>query len=353
MTSKRYLDNGISLINLSKEQESIKNRINKKIKENRYKFKNYRCLICNLNKFEVLSLKDRHGLRMPVRICKNCGLIQNNPRMDSKSCIKFYQEEYRNFYSKNGASMKAFFKHQQKHGKKIYDFISKKLNKKIEGWTILEIGAGSGGILHHFKNKNNNVFGTDLNDKYLNYGKRRGINLINTSLDKLDSLKIKPDLIILSHVLEHFQNPKKELSRIRKIMNQNTLLYVEVPGVKNLHRSYQMDFLRYLQFGHIFHFTRQTLENLLQKNGLSRIVIDEEVKSIFKMNKKNKKELTIKSDYSQIIDYFNNLEKKRKQRFNLYLIKVDFYKTIISTLKRIGLFNIINKHVYISSSLSN
>ncbi len=55
-----------------------------------YSFEGVSCCICEEKNFELLSKKDRYGLYTPVVICKECGLIQVNPRMTQESYNQFY-----------------------------------------------------------------------------------------------------------------------------------------------------------------------------------------------------------------------------------------------------------------------
>jgi len=59
----------------------MKKQIERKIKEGVYTFEEVPCCVCGGRNFEILSEKDCHGLYVPVVICKDCGLIQINPRM--------------------------------------------------------------------------------------------------------------------------------------------------------------------------------------------------------------------------------------------------------------------------------
>ncbi len=60
-------------------------------------YKTEACNYCGANEFKILSKKDRYGLSVSTVICKTCGLIFINPRMDKKSYDKFYQGYYRKF----------------------------------------------------------------------------------------------------------------------------------------------------------------------------------------------------------------------------------------------------------------
>jgi len=84
MLSKRFKYNGKSVLKLNEKQIRIKDQIEKKIEKGIYSFEEVPCCVCGGKNFEILSEKDRYGLYVPVVICKDCGLIQTNPRMAEK-----------------------------------------------------------------------------------------------------------------------------------------------------------------------------------------------------------------------------------------------------------------------------
>ena len=105
----------------------------------------------------------------------------------------------------------------------LKEFVDKSKNKK--NLKILEIGCGPGGIVSFFSEKGYDVTGIDLDDKNLEFGKKKNLNLINRNHFNLEQ---KYDLILMSHVLEHLKKPEKELDFIKKICHQNSIIYIEV-----------------------------------------------------------------------------------------------------------------------------
>ena len=63
-------------------------------------------------------------------------------------------------------------------------------------------------------------------------------------------------------------------------MHEETLLYIVVPGLKNIASAYNKDFLQYLQNAHTYHFTKQTLQNCANISGLQQINSNEYVCNI-------------------------------------------------------------------------
>ncbi|MFW6008820.1 MAG: class I SAM-dependent methyltransferase [archaeon] len=328
--SKRYLYDKKPIICLNSIQKKTKKDLENKIKLKEYEFEKVNCVCCNNTKFDVLSEKDRYGLWMKTVICQNCGLIQTNPRMNQKSYNKFYNSLYRKLYVGSLKPTEYFFKQQTEKGKKIINFIEKNSNIKLKNKNILEIGTGAGGILYEFKKRGNEVLGIDLGSEYVSFGKKKGLNLKVGTLNILDK-NIKADIIIYSHVFEHTLNPIRELIDAKKMLKPTGIIYIEVPGVKNINKNYDMDFLRYLQNAHTYHFTKTTLANILSKLNLKMLNGTEEIKCIV-INSKEKKQ--IKNDYFITKKFLKNNEYKRLILLPYLKIKYLIIKSTINLLKR-------------------
>tara|TARA_Y100000310_G_C20567540_1_gene756293 strand:- start:67 stop:1119 length:1053 start_codon:yes stop_codon:yes gene_type:complete len=295
MINLRFQNDKKPIISLNKIQLETKKKIEKKIEDGYYSFKAVNCIVCDSRDFELLSEKDRFGLFMSVVICKKCGLVQTNPRMTESNYLEFYEQEYRRLYSSH-ETINSFFKGQLGQGKIIYDFIKNATKHHITGKFVLEIGAGAGGILKFFEEKGNTVLGFDLDEEFLNFGKSKNVNLKKGSLENLSEISQNPDIVIYSHTIEHINDPVKELKTLRKFLNKNSLLFIEVPGILNIHRAPYGDFLKYLQNAHLYHFCLNSLHNVLRKSGFSLIVGTEGISAI-----------CMKGDFSN--DFTNEYEK--------------------------------------------
>jgi 2-polyprenyl-3-methyl-5-hydroxy-6-metoxy-1,4-benzoquinol methylase len=67
----------------------------------------------------------------------------------------------------------------------------------------------------------------------LSVAKSNGINVRKGSIEQIKSNE-KFDLIILSHVLEHLLNPSVFLKKIKSILSDNGILYIEVPSLEGI-----------------------------------------------------------------------------------------------------------------------
>jgi SAM-dependent methyltransferase len=101
-------------------------------------------------------------------------------------------------------------------------FNYKKLN-------VLDIGSGSGVFLFEMKKKGWDVTGFERDSRYADFCKKNLNIKIHTK--GLSSLNSKFDLITLNKVLEHIERPLNLLSNIKKKLNKNGHVYIEVPDI--------------------------------------------------------------------------------------------------------------------------
>jgi len=330
---------------IRKQKKIIKN-VNKKIKNKKYKFaKINKCPICNNNDYKTIAEKDRYGFKVNTQICKSCGLVFLNPHFDDKTYSEFYQKEYRSLYDNEEEGTNRLFDGEYSNGKNIYKYIRNEIN--IKNKTVIEIGVGAGGTLKYFKEKGAKVYGVDYGTDYLEYGKKMGLNLYSGNIKVLLDKKINADLIIYSHVMEHITDLNKEFKNIKKILNKNGCIYIEVPGIKDLINTHHHNYLEYAQNVHVYNFTKATLKNLLVKNDFNMIKGDEYIKSLSKLESKNKINKKISNEYDNIVSFIRILETKRKKRFmNPKYIRILSIRKIIIILDYLRLYNIVRKIYY-------
>ena len=91
-----------SCMELSVNQELIVQQMNKKISNNNFVFESISCL-CGKNTFDLVASVERYGVEQQTVVCKNCGLIQLNPRMSYSDYTEFYESDiYRKLYEPDG-----------------------------------------------------------------------------------------------------------------------------------------------------------------------------------------------------------------------------------------------------------
>lgn len=104
---------------------------------------------------------------------------------------------------------------------------------KIEGKTIIDIGAGSGYFSVRLAAKGANVIAADVNDDFLNYLKDRIAknNLKNIELRKVpfDSPSLKDeevDMVLIVNTYHHIENRSDYFTKVRKGTKKNGELVI-------------------------------------------------------------------------------------------------------------------------------
>ncbi len=159
----------------------------------------------------------------------------------------------------------------------------------------------------------------------------KGIYSVKGGLEKID---FKPDIIILSHVIEHWNNFNKEIKKLIDLQKENhTLNYIEFPGIDSIKKGRREgDVLGDFHIPHVYYFTSYVFENLMNRYGFEKIYIDSQIKSVFVFTGRKKK----------LINYYNKCrqdlfegEKARKIQIIKNLIKFFLPAKIINLISKV------------------
>lgn len=343
----KHFNGKSNVISLNNIQILYRNKYLDYIKQKKLSFENLNCPCGSNNKDHLISSRDKFGLNVNNVICIDCGLIRQNPTLDDKSLSIFYDQIYRPLYlgQIESEDIKTIYESLILKGKIIYDFLNSYIN--VSNYRkVLEIGCSAGGILKYFQQKNHLVKGCDFDSKYVRYGQKEGLNLIIGSSSSINDTE-KFDLIILSHVVEHFKDLKYELSKILNLLNDGGVIYIQVPGIfnKQYYKSYERcDFLFYTQNAHNFYFTKNTFLNTLSfiDMNLKIIHIDEKVNIILK----NRFEYNhfIENEYDKTVNFLRSNNSNRKYKKIYYFSKSIVLNFIRFTLKKIFIYNLVKSY---------
>lgn len=281
MLSRRFANDGKRLEKLNGIQTAALQRHLSKLEQGPYRLEAAPCPVCTDADDLVLAEKDRYGIPMRVVICRTCGLIRTDPRLTGAHFADFYATEYRSLYGGHAVPEDRFFEAQIAHGDQIVRCLQAAGCRVGAPTLVLEVGCGAGGILQAFRHRGAEIVGCDLGDEYLQFGRaNHGLDLRHGTLAELQ-LKRPADVIVYSHVLEHVLDLNGEIGRIGRALAPGGHVYIEVPSVKNIHQAYRGDFLGLLQNAHTFHFTAETLLNVMGQHGFDAIAATEDVSAIF------------------------------------------------------------------------
>jgi len=286
-------------------RDDLIGQFEEKVESGAYLFERVDCPICRRSTELVeLSQIDCHGLYTPVVICRECGLVQTNPRLTMSAYDAFYNNEYFGIYKGRLGPDDEIFSSQEKRGENIYRYLAD--NGLLPGKApyVVEVGCGAGGLLRRFADKGARVLGVDLGKEAVSAARQRyGLNYVAGTLKDLD-LTEKPDVVIYSHVLEHIPDPVAELNSLREMISDDTILYVSMPGLRS-----SRDLLSVLRNAHVYHFSLHTLEHLLALCGFTMVKGSEAIEAVFKRAPDKPDQGTVRSsDYRSMIRFIRKNE---------------------------------------------
>lgn len=257
--------------NMTHGQITAKQIFMDKIKSGKYKEISTKCL-CGADEDLLLAEEDRYGIPFHTVICKKCGMMRANPYYSADTIAEFYANEYSPLYRELDSCDEGFWKKYLEYGNERVKWIEQKIGS-LSGKKVYEIGCGSGATLFCFKQRGAEVYGCDFGEKFMQFGKEKGINILCGEWPVLKQYG-KADVVVINHVLEHIANPLEYLKKIKEVMKEDTCLYIGVPFISQIEVGvYEYDLFRYIQNAHAWYFSERTLSALLKAAGYQIIDI--------------------------------------------------------------------------------
>jgi SAM-dependent methyltransferase len=301
--------------------------------------------VCN---DEVLAERDRFAISVVTVICKECGLVRINPRLDEGSYARFYDKEYLDiktleYYDDPLARVRAIHTEEYEQAIRIHGFLVNTMKVKdlpllnpAHHW-VADVGCGSGGMVQYFSDQGYSAYGCDYDSGSIAYGQSVGQNLVTGGPKVLGALG-KFQLVILSHVFEHVTSPFAMLDSVIGIMQPGSVLYIELPGILDISMGrYRNDFLRYLRFVHTFNFSLSTLTNLVESRGFKLVYGDEWIHAVFVYEGKPPQAMRpLLEEYKNISSYLRQIE-RRRFLYPVFILYTFLRNSVTGMLETLGL----------------
>lgn len=217
------------------------------------------CAICESKDFEKLRTFKEFPVYMGAKkvqleyfedqnwvICKNCGCVQLSDLVDLEILYKVPH---------NPAIGKTWEKHNQEFAK-FCDSILKK-------GECLEVGGGNFKIFNLLSESGFDNY--TIYDSHI-YGEvPDGVEVKKDFIVPNDFNRSKKyDTIIMSHVFEHFYNPREFVKLFYEILNQNGRVLISFPNSTNMVRDF---YPNGLCFEHTFQLDIDLIERLMSEEG--------------------------------------------------------------------------------------
>lgn len=189
--------------------------------------------------------------------CQKCGLIFSE--LNQTKFEKLYEDVIDNQYIESIEFKKVYFLN-------TFNKIKKYLDKSKQ---VLEIGSYYG-VFGSIINKAVGTYtGIELSRDAVKFSKNEyGLNVENKSIDKyLDNNK-KLDVVIMSHVIEHLDDPFENIRKIRDNMTNESIFIFSTYNMDSLIAKILGKHYHWIMPMHKFYFSKSFLKNFMKTNGM-------------------------------------------------------------------------------------
>ena len=201
--------------------------------------------------------------------CDDCSLRFTREVPDEKSISNYYQSEQ---YISHTDTQKGLIAHLY-HWVRKYTLQQKvRRVKKETGKSFgrhLDIGAGTGAFVNAMEKAGWSAEGVEPSDA----ARAKAHELYRASVYPMRELEIFPEksfnAITLWHVLEHVHNLHGIMATIKKLLDQEGVLFIAVPNYLSVDASYyKKDWAAYDVPRHLYHFCPDSMQRLMQLHGM-------------------------------------------------------------------------------------
>lgn len=217
-----------------------------------------RCYLCGSKSSHIIHRGTRGGRHdIDVLKCEDCGLVRLSESVNNID----------NFYIQSGMRNNVIDTPEHYRKTTIKDSMRRFrfTQNIIEGKSVLDFGCGAGGYLVLAKDIATTAEGVELEQVMRDGLNAEGIRCAS-SLDDVGSF----DVITMFHVLEHLDEPLMYLEKMKKHLNKDGKLLIEVPNADDallsLYNSEKFADFTYWHC-HVYLYTNDTIKKLAKKAG--------------------------------------------------------------------------------------
>jgi 2-polyprenyl-3-methyl-5-hydroxy-6-metoxy-1,4-benzoquinol methylase len=145
----------------------------------------------------------------------------------------------------------------------------------VKDSTVVEIGSNVGGIVCAYSEVANEAIGVEIHPERIrvavDYAKDGGFKakFVHRSAEDFSQTGVLADLVIMSDVLEHLDDPEKTIKNIKSILKKNSILYINFPPYFFPFAGHFTDkstYLKYIPFAHVI-FSKSFIINTLKRSA--------------------------------------------------------------------------------------
>ncbi len=224
------------------------------------------CPLCHHKKYNLKYTADE----LSVVGCKSCGFVYTlSPSQDSVDA-----DVYEKYHHNSEIVTETCTDVQDQQSFDIFQTRLDTLKQYRKNGSLLELGCGRGYFLNIARQAGYQVKGIEISAEAAHYaGLHYKLDVAVSDFEKMPQPDETFDIIVMWHVLEHFYDPLSVLETLYGMLNDNGIIFIEVPNLNSL--KFKISPMQNKWQGgnhpryHLSFFTMSSLCHMANKAGFS------------------------------------------------------------------------------------
>ena len=208
--------------------------------------------------------------------CPSCKLVHTSPMPTDNELSAYYKPQY---YGEGKQKFSSLIeKWTISSNLRLASSIARRINKQAQidnrPLRVLDIGCGRGNLLKAFNRLGFDCHGVERAE-FPDQSTDENIKIYRSSVKDAEFKDSYFDVVILWHVLEHLSNPADIVQEIYRIIDDSGILVIAVPNFGSFQsRLFKKHWFHLDLPRHLYHFERQSLDNLLTTKKFETVSLD-------------------------------------------------------------------------------
>lgn len=234
------------------------------------------CKVCAVARKELEPQSHWTVFRQQFRVsrCTHCGTLALNPRPDPESLMSAYGYLDREAKSGNTVQRKAVeFSNEKGLVKSIWRSMNdrnRKICSVVKIGPVLDVGCGEGQLVRRLSELGFEAKGFDFSEDAVRKAQQSGLDVEFADISDMQIERGAYKTIIMSHVLEHMQDPVKSLETLSERLGHDGKIIIAVPNSGSLMRYvFRKHWHGWDPPFHLVHFDKNSVQRIASRLGLS------------------------------------------------------------------------------------
>ena len=221
------------------------------------------------------SQSARHLYRqLRITVCNQCGLVRADDPTDRESLERLYSESYFRSSDSGALGYDDYMADREKISRTFH-----KRMEEIETWVkhkgrLLDVGCAAGFSLVVAGARGWETNGVEISKFACELGRSElDVDIFCGSLAEADFKPESFDVITMWDYIEHSADPSSDLALANRLMKTSGLLALTTPDISSFPaRISGSRWMGIKQKEHLFYFSRETINRLLDKHGFEPVL---------------------------------------------------------------------------------